>query len=90
MTTFRSLLEEKLKNPEFKAEWDTLHQESAVVEALTAARKSAGLSQRELARISGIAQGDISKIENGRANPTLNTMNRLAAAMGKELRIEVI
>ncbi len=89
-TTFRDVLNERLQDPEFKAEWDALHQEASVIQALTKARIKAGLSQRELARKSGIAQSDISKIESGRANPTLSTMNRLAAAMGKELRVEVV
>ena len=36
----------------------------------------------------GIAQGDISRLENGNANPSLNTLKRLATAMGMTLKIE--
>ena len=57
-TTFESFLKEQLKDPEFKAEWDTLID----------ARVSSGLMQNELAKETGIAQGDISKIENGNGN----------------------
>ena len=44
----------------------------------------------QLSKKSGIAQGDISKLENGNANPSLKTLQRLAAAMGKKLKIEFI
>ena len=41
-------------------------------------RKHQGLSQDQLARLSGIAQRTISKIESGQVNLTLGTMQRLA------------
>lgn len=90
MTTYREYLDNQLKNPDFKAEWDRLHEEVEIIKALTEARIEAGLTQKELSKRSGIAQGDISKIENGIANPTIETLFRLASAMGKKIRIEVI
>ena len=41
------------------------------------ARNKRGISQTELARLSGIDQGDISKIEMGLGNPTLKKINKL-------------
>ena len=52
------------------------------------ARKSTGLTQKDLAERTGIAQGDISKLENGGANPLLKTLQRLAAAMDMKLKLE--
>jgi DNA-binding XRE family transcriptional regulator len=45
-------------------------------------RLEAGLTQTELAKRSGIRQSEISKIENGRLNPTLETLERLGEAVG--------
>ena len=55
---------------------------------LQAIRKAKGLTQKELSEITGIAQGDISKLENGNANPSVRTLQRLAAGMGMKLKIE--
>jgi transcriptional regulator with XRE-family HTH domain len=49
------------------------------------ARRRAGLSQRELARRSGVPQPSISKIERGIASPTVDTLERLLRALGMEL-----
>lgn len=73
-----------------KKKWDALEAEFSIVQALIDARESAGLTQSELARITGIAQGDISKIENGNGNPSIKTLKRLAHGMGKSLRIEFV
>jgi DNA-binding XRE family transcriptional regulator len=52
----------------------------ATARQLLALRKQESLSQQELAEMTGVAQGDISRIERGEANPTLDTMLRLASA----------
>ena len=49
------------------------------------ARRRAGLSQRELARKSGIPQSSISRIERGLISPTVDTLERLIRACGMEL-----
>lgn len=48
-------------------------------------RASRGLSQAELADISGISQPNISAIENDRRQPSADTLNRLVVACGYEL-----
>ena len=40
--------------------------------------------------LTGIAQADISKLERGNANPSLRTLQRLAAGMGMNVRIEFV
>lgn len=89
-TSFNEYLKEQLKDSEFKKEWDALEAEFSLFQALIDARESSGLSQSELARKTGIAQGDISKIENGNGNPSIKTLKRLAQGMGKSLRIEFV
>ena len=82
-TKFNDFLQEQLQDPEFRKEYEALQPEHAVVQAIIDARKNAGLTQKELSERTGIAQGDISKLENGNANPSIRTLQRLAAAMGR-------
>lgn len=87
MTNFDDFFAEKLKDPEFKAEYDALEPEFAIIQAIIDARKNIGLTQKELSERTGIAQGDISKLENGSANPSLRTLRRLASGMNMRLRL---
>ena len=87
---FERYLEEQLKDPEFRKEYEALEPEYTIMQAIIDVRTSKGLTQKELSIRSGIAQGDISKLENGNANPSIRTLQRLATAMGKTLRIEFL
>lgn len=86
-TNFKDYLNEQLQDPTFKTEWEALEPEYAIIQAMIDARKASGLTQRELAERTGIAQGDISKMENGSANPSIRTLQRLAAGMGMKLQL---
>ena len=88
MTRFKDFLEEQLKDPEFQAEYNALEPEFTIIQAIIDARKSAGITQQELSRRTGIAQADISKLENGNANPSIRTLQRLAAGMDMRVKIE--
>ncbi|MCK7555804.1 helix-turn-helix domain-containing protein [Chitinophaga sedimenti] len=52
-------------------------------------RKKSGLTQGHLARLSGIDQSDISKIEKGQINLSYTTLNKLAFALGVKLKVLV-
>lgn len=90
MTNFKDFLAEQLEDPEIRAEWDALQPEFAIVQAMIDARKKSGLTQKQLADKTGIAQSDISKLETGNANPSLKTLQRLASGKGMVLRIEFL
>lgn len=87
---FRETLDEQLKDPEFKKEYDALEPKFTIIKALLNAREASGLTQKDLAERTGIAQGDISKLETGNANPSLRTLQRLAAGMGMKLKLEFV
>ena len=53
-------------------------------------REDNDLTQKELAERTGIHQADISKLENGTRNPSLNLLKRLAEGMGMILKVEYI
>lgn len=88
MTNYKDFLNEQLQNEEFKKEYDALEAEYSIIQAILDARKAAGLTQKDLAERTGIAQADISKLENGNANPSLRTLKRLAEGMGMQLKVE--
>ena len=90
MTKFNDFLKEQLKGPEIKAEYEALEPEFAIIQAMIDARKLKGITQKELSERTGIAQGDISKLENGNGNPSIKTLQRLAAAMDMSLKIEFV
>jgi DNA-binding XRE family transcriptional regulator/predicted RNase H-like HicB family nuclease len=56
--------------------------------AIRWARQDAGLSQTALARQLGVSQQAVAKVEHPDANPTLNTMLRVAAALGMSLSLD--
>lgn len=90
MKTLNEFMAEQLKNPEFREEYDKIQPELDVIRALVEARISQNLTQKELAVRTGIDQADISKLENGTRNPSLNLLKRLADGMGMVLRIEFV
>lgn len=47
-----------------------------------AVREARGLTQRDVAEVSGVAQANISAIENGRRIPSADTLNRLIVSCG--------
>lgn len=62
----------------------------AVAESLIEARNSVSMTQKQLSEASTMYQSDISKIENGTANPSIQTLKRIADAMNMEVRIVFI
>ena len=73
---------------ELKKEQERLELEFSVMQAMIDARKSTGLTQKQLSEKTGITQADISKLESGNANPSLRTLQRLASGMGMKVKIE--
>lgn len=83
----RETLDEMMKDPEFKAEWDAFEPEFAIMQAMVDARRQSGMTQKQLAEKTGINQADISKLERGNGNPSLRTLRRLAEGMGMRVKI---
>lgn len=90
MKTLDQFTEEQMRNPEFAKEYAAIQPELDVIRAIVDARNSQNLTQKELARRTGINQADISKLENGTRNPSINLLKRLAEGMGMVLKIEFL
>ncbi|MCQ2545282.1 MAG: helix-turn-helix domain-containing protein [Clostridia bacterium] len=88
-------------NDELDIDAETIYQEGETIreEKITSivrlgcqiaeARGRAGMTQMDLARATGIDQSDISKIERGKANPSVSTIERIAKAINASLNIEI-
>ncbi|MCL2086316.1 MAG: helix-turn-helix domain-containing protein [Oscillospiraceae bacterium] len=91
MSEWRKYRDKRLKSdPVLRAEYEALEPEFTIIQAMIDARKNTGLTQTQLAAKTGIAQSDISRIENGGANPSIKTLQRLAAAMNMKIKLEFL
>ncbi len=90
MKTFEEYKKQQMKDPEFVKEYEAIQPEMDVIRAIVNARTSQNLTQSELAKRTGINQADISKLENGTRNPSINLLKRLAEGMGMNLKIEFV
>ena len=89
MKTLNQYMDEQLKNDEFRKEWENSQPELDVIRAIVDARTSQNLTQKELSERTGINQADISKLENGTRNPSLNLLKRLADGMDMMLELNL-
>jgi predicted transcriptional regulator len=90
MKTLKQVKNEQMKDPKFATEYETVQPEMEVIRAMVEARTSQNMTQKELAERTGINQADISKLENGTRNPSVNLLKRLADGMGMTLKIEFV
>ena len=90
MSRYSEFKKKALENPEIREEYDSLAPEYDIIQAMIDARKSRNMTQKEQSEATGITQADISRIENGTRNPSLEMVKRLAAGMGCELRLEFV
>lgn len=90
MTTFDEFLNDQLKNPHFKAEYDALEPEFAIIQALIDARNESGLTQEQLSEKTGISQRDIARLENGDISLSIDTLKKLATGIGKQMKIAFV
>ena len=88
MSKFNDFLNEQLQDPEVRAEYEALEPEFSIMQAMIDARKSSGMTQKQLSEKTGLDQADTSKVGSGSANRTLRTPQRLAAGMGMRIKIE--
>ncbi|MCF8037822.1 MAG: helix-turn-helix domain-containing protein [Desulfohalobiaceae bacterium] len=89
MKAVKNIKNEMLKAPRVKAEYDRLGPEFRLASMLIEARSKAGLSQEALAERMGMKQASVARIESGRNNPSMRTLQRYAEATGHELKISM-
>ncbi len=85
--TFEQHLEESLKDPEFRKEWEDSELEYQLGRVLIGKRIAKRMSQRDLAKKANTTQAVISRIEAMNSNPSIGLLKRLAEALGTKLKI---
>lgn len=78
-----------MKDDAFKAEYEKLRPRYEMIEQIIAARNEKHMSQRELAQRIGTSKSNISRLESGNYNPSLDMLTKVASALGKDLNISL-
>lgn len=87
---FEQILEEELRDPEFRAEWERLAPARAIANRLILYRADHGLTQTALARLLGMSQSAIARLEIGEHIPTLPTLLKLSEVLGLEILVTMM
>jgi predicted transcriptional regulator len=88
MSNLQSFIKQQLEDEDFKREYEAFKPKYEAIRAVIAARIEQNMTQKELSERTGIRQSNISRIESGTTSPTIATLARIAAGLGKELVIE--
>lgn len=89
MTNFDLYLEEQLEDTEFLKKYKALEPEYEIIKQIIKSRIEQNMTQKQLAEKIGIKQSNISRLESGNYNPSSDFLKKVAAALGKELHIEL-
>lgn len=87
--SFEQVKSELLKDLEVKAEYEKLRPRYEAIEQIIRARKEQNMTQAELAGRIGTQKSNISRLESGNYNPTLDMLIKIAQALGKNLSIQL-
>lgn len=90
MDDLKKYIQNQLQNNDFKEQWEKSEIEYQIVHTLIEARQKNNYTQKQLSDLTGINQADISKLENGKANPSIKTLQRLAKGLNMQLKFEFI
>lgn len=78
--------EQQLQDPEFVAELEKLEPGYQIARL----RLKLGLTQAQLADMVGTKQPSIARLENGESSPSLNFLEKVAAALGADVKVHLI
>lgn len=79
----------RAKDPQFREQWDSTAYARAVAIQVVQYRADHGLTQTQLADMTGMTQPAIARLESGTYKPTLKTLERVSAATGIEFTVNV-
>ena len=79
-----------LKNEEVQNELKMNEAEYKIIEEIILARREKNLTQKDLAELIGTKQSNISRLESGNYNPSLDFLQKVASAIGKKLEVRII
>jgi len=86
---FEVIKEKLMKDEAFKREYDALRPRYEIISQIIEARKEQNITQEELAKRMGTQKSNISRLESGNYNPSLDFLVRVAKSLGKEILIQL-
>jgi len=87
---FQNYLTEQLKNPVIKKHYNEYGKQLEIAYRILQMRKQKGISQSELAKKIGTNQSNIARMEAGEQNLTTSTLQKIAWAFNKDLKIDFV
>ena len=87
-TDFKDFKAELLGKPGIRKEYDALSRKYEIIQTLIARRNELSISQRELARLIGMQQPAICRLERGDNNITVETLFRVAHALNLDIEFK--
>jgi len=79
-----------LKNDKVRSELLLNEAEYRIIEEIIIARREKNMTQKELATLVGTKQSNISRLESGNYNPSLEFLKKIASAMDKRLEVRLL
>lgn len=90
----KAALARDLKDPQFRAAWESIEDEFAALDILLEARSKAGLTQEQVAVRMGVSQPALARVESSlgsrKHSPSLATLRKYASAVGCKLEIKLV
>ncbi|MHB1696500.1 MAG: helix-turn-helix domain-containing protein [bacterium] len=88
-TSWEDVKKELLKDPATYKEYKSLEPEYRIISQMIKIRTEQGLTQKELADKIGTRQSNISRLESGEYNPSLEFLKKVAKGLNKELVVSL-
>lgn len=88
MSDLNKYFQKQMQNEEFRKEYNSLEPQYEIVRQLIKERNELNLTQKQLAERVGMKQSNISRLESGNYNPSMDLLQKIAQALGKELHVE--
>ena len=85
---FQEYLAKRLENPKFRKYYDEYGKQLEIAYQILKLRKQKRISQAELAKRLGTKQSNVARMEAGQENFTTDTLQKVASAFDRELKIE--
>jgi len=86
--------EQLLSNPAVKADYDANITTYAILDEILSARREAGLTQAQIAERMGTKASAVARLESalvsGKHSPSIDTLRKYAAAVGKKLEVHLV
>ncbi len=87
MSHIEDLHREMMRYPEYRAAHEAHHLEFEIAGALIGARATAGMTQTQVAEQMKTTQSAVARLEGGKSNPSMRTLDRFAKATRTRVRI---